>query len=72
MKKDEAHAFTKSCSSEICTVKELVPLQEVVEHELRHGLLSSDALANLPNISEIGTVKKQMSLTIPIEASSFS
>ena len=49
-----------------------MPLQEVVEHELRHGLLSSDALANLPNISEIGTVKKQMSLTIPIDASSFS
>ncbi|CAF1401753.1 unnamed protein product [Adineta ricciae] len=34
--------------------KELAPLQEIAEQEIRNGLLSGDALANLPNIFEIG------------------
>ncbi|CAF3721007.1 unnamed protein product [Rotaria sordida] len=33
---------------------ELVPLQEIAEQEVRNGLLTGDALANLPNIFEIG------------------
>ena len=36
--------------------KELAPLQEIAEQEVRNGLLTGDALANLPNIFEIGIV----------------
>ncbi|CAF1529266.1 unnamed protein product [Adineta ricciae] len=32
----------------------LVTLHELAKQEIRHGLLSGDALANLPNIFEIG------------------
>ena len=35
---------------------ELVPLQEIAEQEVRNGLLTGNALANLPNIFEIGIV----------------
>ncbi|CAF4743095.1 unnamed protein product, partial [Rotaria sp. Silwood2] len=34
--------------------RELSSLQEIAEQEVRNGLLSGDALANLPNIFEIG------------------
>ena len=35
---------------------EVVPLQEIAEQEVRNGVLTGDALANLPNIFEIGIV----------------
>ena len=38
---------------------ELVPLQEIAEQEVRNGLLTDDALANLPNIFEIGIVQRR-------------
>lgn len=34
--------------------RELLPLQEIAEHEVRNGLLTGDALAVLPNILNIG------------------
>ncbi|CAF1069652.1 unnamed protein product [Adineta ricciae] len=39
---------------------ELTPLQQIAEQELRNGLLTSDALANLPNIFELGIVQSRI------------
>ncbi|CAF0713486.1 unnamed protein product [Adineta steineri] len=37
---------------------ELLPLQQIAEQEVRHGLLTGEALAVLPNILNLGTPLK--------------